>query len=368
MKKKTIARIGILTGGGDCPGLNAVIRGVTKTMTERYSAEVIGFEDGYLGLITRRWRKLSYEDVSGILTLGGTILGTSNRDNPFRWRPFKKDNEEYRDVSDKVVAHYKELKLDALVCIGGDGTLAIADKLQQKRLNMIGVPKTIDNDLCETDYTFGFHTAVQIIMEAIDRLHTTASSHHRVMVVETMGRYAGWLALEGGIAGGGDIILIPEIPFSWECVCRKVKERNNRGKRFSIIVVAEGVKPPEGDLVISKVIGKDAHPENIRLGGVGSIIANRIEQCTGIETRYIVLGHLQRGGSPTAYDRLLATRFGYSAAEMVSNGQFGYMPALRGNKIQPVLMSKAVNKFKLVPKNHPLIEAARAIGTSFGND
>ncbi len=367
MAQTDLKRIGILTGGGDCPGLNAVIRSVTKTMIERYNAEVIGFEDGYLGLITRRYRTLTYEDVSGILTQGGTILGTSNRDNPFRWHPPDKPDEEYRDVSDTVVENYKALELDALVCIGGDGTLAISSKLCDKGLNVVGVPKTIDNDLLETDYTFGFNTAVNIIMEAIDRIHTTASSHHRVMVVETMGRYAGWLALVGGIAGGGDIILIPEIPFTWDNIYRTVAERSKRGKRFSIVVVAEGVKPPGGDRVVKKIIG-EKRPENIRLGGVGSIIATQIEKETGLETRYIVLGHLQRGGSPTAFDRIIATRFGYAAAELVADGKFGYMPALKGNKIEPVHISKAVKDFKLVPKDLPLIEAARAIGTSFGNE
>lgn len=365
--QRKIKRIGILTGGGDCPGINAVIRSVTKTMIEKYGAKVLGFKDGFLGLIKNQWRELEYEDVSGILTLGGTILGTSNRDDPFRWIPDKKHKDEPIDVSDTVVENYKRLKLDALVCIGGDGTLSIANKLCEKGLNIVGVPKTIDNDLCETDYTFGFNTAVNIVMEAIDRIHTTASSHHRVMVVETMGRYTGWLALEAGVAGGGDIILIPEIPFNWESVCRKVKDRNRRGRRFSIVVVAEGTKPPGGELVIKRIVG-DKRPENIRLGGIGSIVADEIEKRTGIETRYIVLGHLQRGGSPTAFDRLLATRFGYVAAEMIAEGKFGYMPALRGNKITTALISRAVRKIRYVPKNHPLIEAARAIGTSFGDD
>ncbi|MCD6385874.1 6-phosphofructokinase [Candidatus Sumerlaeota bacterium] len=364
---KRIKRIGILTGGGDCPGINAVIRSVTKTVIEKYGAKVLGIKDGFLGLIKERWRELSYEDVSSILTLGGTILGTSNRDDPFHWLPDKEHKSEPIDVSDTVIENYKRLKLDALVCIGGDGTLSIANKLHKKGLNIVGVPKTIDNDLCETDYTFGFNTAVNIVMEAIDRIHTTASSHHRVMVVETMGRYAGWLALEAGVAGGGDIILIPEIPFNWDSVCRKVKERNRRGKRFSIVVVAEGTKPPGGELVIKRIIG-DKRPENIRLGGIGSVVAEEIENRTGVETRYIVLGHLQRGGSPTAFDRLLATRFGYVAAEMIAEGRFGYMPALRGNKIKPVLISRAVRKIRRVPKNYLLIEAARSIGTSFGDD
>lgn len=367
MGKPNIKRIGILTGGGDCPGLNAVIRSVTKTMVEKYSVEVIGIEDGFLGLILPRWRHLRYEDVSGILTLGGTILGTSNRDDPFNWIGEKDELSPPQDVSHRVIKNYKELKLDALICIGGDGTLSISQKLLEKGLNIIGVPKTIDNDLYETDYTFGFNTAVNIIMEAIDRLHSTASSHHRVMVVETMGRYAGWLALEGGVAGGGDIILIPEIPFNWESVCRKVLERNQRGKRFSLVVVAEGVKLPSGELVFQGVIS-DGKGKNVRLGGVGEVVAKEIEARTGIETRYIVLGHLQRGGSPTAFDRLLATQFGYVAAEMAIAGKFGYMVAIRGNKIKPVLIKRAIRRFRLVPRNHILIAAARAIGTSFGDE
>ncbi len=368
MGKKRIKRIGILTGGGDCPGLNAVIRSVSKTMMELHQAEVIGIEDGYLGIITGRWRTLTFENVSGILTQGGTILGTSNRDDPFRWVSDSQKHKEPKDVSHIVVQNYKKLKLDALVCIGGDGTLSIANRLGGLGLNIVGVPKTIDNDLYETDYTFGFNTAVNIVMEAIDRIHTTASSHHRVMVVETMGRNAGWLALEAGIAGGGDIILIPEIEFNWDSVCRTVEERNRKGKRFSIVVVAEGAKPPGGDVVVSRVVGKEKRPENIRLGGIGSVVANEIEKRTNVETRYIVLGHLQRGGSPTAFDRLLATSFGYQAAELVVSGKYGYMPALKGTRIKPVEISRAVRKMRLVPLDYPLIKAARAIGTSFGDD
>lgn len=365
MASHSIKRIALLTGGGDCPGLNAVIRSVTKTAMNNYDIEVFGIEDGFLGLITNRVRLLSNTDVSGILNVGGTILGTSSHDDPFRFIENQGGHTAISDVSDTVVRHYHEHKLDALICIGGDGTLAIAHKFSQKGLNIIGIPKTIDNDLCETDYTFGFNTAVSVAMDAIDRLHTTASSHHRVMVIEVMGRYAGWLALESGVAGGGDIILIPEIPYELDHVCQTVRQRSEYGKRFSIVVVAEGAKPKGGEMVFQK--DNEHRPEPIRLGGIGSVVAKQIEESSGIETRVTVLGHLQRGGSPTAFDRLLATRFGHRAVGMLTKGQFGSMAALKGTEIVPVPIEKAIQRLKLVPPDHPLIDAARSVGTSFGD-
>jgi len=360
----SIKRIALLTGGGDCPGLNAVIRSVTKTAMNDHNIEVFGVEDGFLGLITNRLRLLRNADVSGILNIGGTILGTSNRDDPFRFVQTESGQKVIRDVSDTAVRHYHDHKLDALICIGGDGTLAIANKFSQKGLNIIGIPKTIDNDLCETDCTFGFNTAVSVAMDAIDRLHTTASSHHRVMVIEVMGRYAGWLALESGVAGGGDIILLPEIPYELDSVCQNVRQRNEYGKRFSIVVVAEGAKPKGGEMVFQK---ESAQPEESRLGGVGNVVGRQIEECTEIETRVTVLGHLQRGGSPTAFDRLLATRFGHRAVEILMQRQFGHMVALKGTEIFPVHIEKAIQQLKLVPLDHPLIKAARSVGTSFGD-
>jgi phosphofructokinase-like protein len=363
VRSHTIKRIGLLTGGGDCPGLNAVIRSVTKTAMNDHNIEVLGVEDGYLGLITNRLRLLTNADVSGILNVGGTILGTSSRDDPFHYIEHKNGPKVIGDVSDTVVRNYRERKLDALICIGGDGTLAIAHRLSKKRLNIIGIPKTIDNDLCETDYTFGFNTAVSVAMDAIDRLHTTASSHHRVMVIEVMGRYAGWLALESGVAGGGDIILIPEIPYDLQHVCKTVRKRSEYGKRFSIVVVAEGAKPKGGGMLFQK---ESERPEESRLGGIGTVVGRQIEESSGIETRVTVLGHLQRGGSPTAFDRLLATRFGHRAVEILMQRLFGSMVALKGTKIVPVPIEKAIRRLKLVPPGHPLIDAARSVGTCFG--
>ncbi len=358
-------RIGILTGGGDCPGLNAVIRGVAKTAMTRYGMEVIGFEDGYLGLAKDRWRLLQNSDVSGILTEGGTILGTSNRDDPFRFFPREQENEEPIDVSDRCIERCRELGIETLVAIGGDGTLTIASKLAKKGLRAIGVPKTIDNDVCETDYTFGFDTAVQIVAEAIDRLHTTAMSHHRVMIVEAMGRYAGWLALHSGMAGGGDVLLLPEIPYDLDEVCRVVVERGNRGKRFSIIVISEGARPIGGQMTIKRLDPTSTDP--VRLGGVANVLREQIEQETGLEARATILGHLQRGGSPTAFDRVLATRFGTMAADLAAAGESGLMTALQGADIVPVPIDKAVARQKLVPLDSPVIASARGLGTSFGD-
>jgi 6-phosphofructokinase 1 len=365
LKNKKLQRIGILTGGGDCPGLNAVIRAVTKTAIHEHGMEVFGIEDGYEGLIEKRGRFLSSDDVSGILTHGGTILGTSNTANPFCVPVTRGRKIIFEDQSNVARRHFREWDLDALIAIGGEGTLGIAWKLFKKGIPLVGIPKTIDNDLTGTDFTFGFDSAVSIATEAIDRLHTTAASHHRVMILEVMGRHAGWIALYAGAAGGADIILIPEIPFHMKVVCEEVKRRAGRGKRFSIIVVAEGAHA-EGNLPrIRRKDRKNPYPE--KLGGISEFIAYRIEKMTGIETRGAVLGHIQRGGSPTSFDRNLGTLFGTHAVEILRKGLFGHMVCLKGQDILSIPLKGAIQHLKMVPGNHSLIKAARSVGTSFGD-
>lgn len=357
-------RIGILTGGGDCPGLNAVIRSVAKPAIAHFNAKVIGIMDGYEGMVEGRHRELAPGDVTGIINLGGTILGTSNKGDPFHFPMGVAPNVRIVDASQQVVEHYRNLRLDVLIAIGGDGTQIIADKLSAKGLNVIGVPKTIDNDLDATDITFGHDSARAVATEAIDRLQTTASAHHRVIVVETMGRYAGWIALGAGVAGGADIILIPEIPFSWDSVFEAVLKRS-KGAKFSIISVAEGAKPKGGDVMVKEMDKKRTDP--VRLGGIGELVAKQIEQETGLETRVTVLGHVQRGGSPTAYDRILATRFGAVALEAASRGEFGVMASLQRNVVITVPLKDVVGKQRLVPPDSQLVSAARAVGTWFGD-
>jgi phosphofructokinase-like protein len=364
MANKKSKRIGVLTGGGDCPGLNAVIRGVTKASINTYNMTVVGIEDGYEGLVERRVMNLDWGRVTGLLTQGGTILGTSNVANPFRWPQKKGDKIRFVDVSDDVLAYINELGLDNLVCIGGDGTMAIAQQLSQKGVRLVGVPKTIDNDIWGTDVTFGFDSAVQTATDAIDKIHTTAMSHHRVMIVEVMGRYAGWLALESGLAGGGDVILIPEVPYDLDIVCKVVIERSKKGKRFSIIVVAEGAKSLHGNMVVQRVIKESTDP--LRLGGIGNQLAAQIESMTGLECRVTVLGHLQRGGTPTAFDRILATRFGVKTAELCHTGVGGVMVALRGSDILAVPLSEIGGKTRTVDMNHCLLEVAMRIGVCMG--
>lgn len=359
-------RIAILTGGGDCPGINAVIRAVAKKAIDEQGMEVLGIEDGYEGVMAQRYRKLTNQDVSGILTLGGTILGTSNKANPYRYPVRRGKKLELRDLSHVAVRNLKKLKLDGLVCIGGDGTLAIAHRLFQEGIPIVGVPKTIDNDLQGTDITFGFDSAVQVATEAIDRVHTTAQSHHRVMIVEVMGRRAGWIALYSGVAGGGDIILIPEIPYDIGAIAEKVRERNKRGKRFSIVVVAEGARPKGGDMVIQKIVKESTDP--IRLGGIGFALGEQIEELTGLESRTVLLGHLQRGGPPTPFDRLLGTRLGTKAVDLIENQEFGFMVGIKGNTLVKVPLEIVAKGSRLVPLNHPLIKSARSIGTSFGDE
>ncbi|HHY71875.1 MAG TPA: 6-phosphofructokinase [Bacillus bacterium] len=361
-----VKKLGILTGGGDCPGLNAVIRAVVKTAIRQHNIEVVGILNGFSGLIHNDFRDLTEKEVSGILPRGGTILGTTNRDNPFNY-PIQVNGETvYQDVSDQVIENMKKRGIDALAIIGGDGSLGIANDFAKKGVPIVGIPKTIDNDLSATDQTFGFDTALTTACEAIDKLHTTAESHHRVMVIEVMGRYAGWIALQAGISGGADAILIPEKPFSIENVCKKVEERNNQGKKFSIIVVAEGAVPEGGEMVVQRVV--EGSPDPVRLGGIGNKVANAIEQCSGKETRVIVLGHLQRGGSPTAYDRILGTRYGVKAVELLASGQYAQMVALRGTEIQAVPLESAIKQLKRVNPNGELVLAAESVGISFGSN
>ncbi len=361
-----VRRIGILTGGGDCAGLNAVIRAVVKSAIGKYGLEVWGIENGFRGLVKREIRPLTPSDVSGILPRGGTILGTTNRDDPFHFPLLEEGRLIYKDMSDVAVENFRKYKLDVLIVVGGDGSLKIAlDFWRKKNMPVIGIPKTIDNDLDATDVTFGFDTAVLTATEALDKLHTTAESHHRVMILEVMGRYAGWIALVAGIAGGADIILIPEIPFDLEKVCEKIEQRKREGKRFSLVMVAEGAREKGKDLVIQKVV--EGSPDPIRLGGIGKYIADRIEKMIELETRVTVLGHLQRGGSPTPMDRLLATRFGVKAVELAVEGRFGEMVCIRGGEISSVPIEMAVGRLKLVPPDCELINVARAIGISFGD-
>jgi ATP-dependent phosphofructokinase / diphosphate-dependent phosphofructokinase len=352
-------RIGLLTGGGDCPGLNAVIRAVTKSLILRDGAEVVGFEDGFEGLIEQRSRPLSYRDVSGILTQGGTILGTSNKANPFNY--YLRAG---ADVSDDVVRYVRDLGLDGVVAIGGDGTMAISHRLQEKGVRMIGVPKTIDNDVVGTDRTFGFDTAVAIATEAIDRLHTTAQSHHRVMILETMGRYAGWIALYAGVASGADVILIPEIDYDIGEIVRVCNMRRSRGQRFTIIAIAEGAKPQGGEMEVSRRVEGSEDP--IRLGGAGEALARQLRERVDNEVRTTTLGHVQRGGTPTAYDRNLSTLFGAYAAEMVKDGAFDHMVALQQSRLTAVPLDEVAGKTRTVYQDAPMVAAALAVGTSFG--
>ncbi len=337
-------KIGILTAGGDCPGINAAIRGVAKTAIVSHDMKVYGISSGFVGLIEREYTKLDESDVSGILTLGGTILGTS-REKPF------KEGESYRKAIDKpqvIVDNYKKMELDCLVCIGGNGTMKTAYKLSQEGLNIVGIPKTIDNDVWGTDFTFGFDSAVSIATEAIDRLHTTANSHKRIMVIEVMGHQAGWLALYSGIAGGGDIILIPEIAYDINVIEKYLEKRIAKDKGYSIVVVAEGIKTNNDK-------------------SAGSYIAKMVTKHTGLETRETVLGYLQRGGTPTAMDRILATRYGAHATELIAKREFGKMVSLRNEEITSVPLAEIAGKLKLVDPGHSLIKKARNLDTCFGD-
>ncbi|RMH23681.1 MAG: 6-phosphofructokinase [Planctomycetota bacterium] len=366
MATRPVRRLGILTGGGDCPGLNAVIRAVAKTAIYQHEIEVFGIEDGFLGLIENRIRRLHSADVSNIITLGGTILGSSNKADPARFPTGYNEAGEpvFKDVTGDCLRHIEEHKLDALCLIGGDGTMTGAQPFIDAGINCIGLPKTIDNDLEGTDITFGFSTAVQTATEAIDRVHTTAQSHHRVMIVEVMGRNAGWIALYAGAASGSDVILLPEIPYSLEAICDFARFRGKHGKRFSIVCIAEGAKPEGGRPVVSRI--DPTSPDPIRLGGIGERLADDIERCTGIETRAIVLGHVIRGGTPIAFDRVLGTRFGYHAVHLLTTGATSRMVVMRNGEVTDIDIRAVANKQRLVPRDHQLIEAAKSVGTCFG--
>ena len=357
-----IKRIGVLTGGGDAPGLNAVIRAVVKTASNA-GIEVIGLEDSFDGLVyPEKSRPLVPRDVTGILRLGGTILGTVNRGNPFA-QPIVTPEGTF-DYSDRVVEMFGRMKLDGLVCIGGDGTLAISYEFHKRGVPLVCVPKTIDNDIVGTTSCFGFDTAVDFATDAIDRLHSTAEAHRRIMVVEVMGRYAGWIALHSGVAGGADVILIPEIPYDPEKVAASTRQRDALGAKFSIVVVAEGARPVDGPLSVIEA-AREGHVE--RLGGAGALCAKTLGELTGKETRHVVLGHLQRGGSPTAFDRTLATRFGGKAVELLRHGQFGRMVANHPPDLVPMPLGEVVGKTKTVPLDYDLLLTARALGVSFGD-
>ncbi|MCK5114206.1 MAG: 6-phosphofructokinase [Phycisphaerae bacterium] len=361
---KSLKRIGILTGGGDCPGLNAVIRAVAKPAIAN-GIEVMGIEDGYLGLIEERLRRLRNNDVSGILTTGGTILGSCNKANPSAYSVQENGKWVVHDVRDRVIKSIADFELDTVFVIGGDGTMSGAADLIDRGVNVIGVPKTIDNDLWATDITFGHDTAVTTATEALDKVHTTASSHHRVMVVEVMGRYAGWLALRSGLASGADVILIPEIPFSIEKICDHCITRSKHGKRFTIIAAGEGATLSGGKQFVDHI--DESSPDPIRLGGVAKFVADQVSQNTGLESRSMVLGHIQRGGTPTPYDRILATQFGYYAFELLKEGVMNHLVVMKDNKLGSVPIKDVANKVRTVPPDNASMLAARCVGTSFGD-
>ncbi len=364
MAARKFKRIAVMTGGGDCPGLNAVIRAVTKTAIHKYGMEVWGIEDAYEGLIEDRIHPLTFDNVSNILTLGGTILGSSNTTNPFAYIPPDSKTKRKIDVSGRCIENLRKRGIEALVAIGGDGTMASAAAFAKKGLTIMGVPKTIDNDVWGTDITFGFNTAVNTATEAIDKIHTTASSHHRVMLVEVMGRYAGWIALYAGVAGGADVILIPEIPYEPEKVAQVITRRSQKGRRFSIIVVAEGARAKGGGMVIAKMVKNS--PDPIRLGGIAFVLADHLAQMTGLSCRGVNLGHVQRGGSPTPWDRDLATMFGHHAVECLVRGQVNHLVNWKDGRLGEIPLRQIAGKIKTVPRNHPMIQAARAVATSFG--
>jgi phosphofructokinase-like protein len=347
--------IGICTGGGDAPGLNAVLRAAVKSAILKYRWQVIGIPDGFDGLIwPEKSLPLTLKDVRGILPRGGTILGTTNRGNPFHYCSVVNGAEVTRDISDEVIANARKLGIDAVISIGGDGSQKIALALFEKGMNIVGVPKTIDNDLSATEVTFGFDTALATATDAVDKIHTTAEAHHRIMVVEVMGRDAGWIALQAGIAGGAHVILIPEIPFSLDKICEHVAFRESFGKRFTIIVVAEGIKLPEWQ-------------EHRRTGSVGNRIGDAVARGTKKDVRVSVLGHIQRGGSPTPFDRILATRFGVAAVDLIAQGGFGKMVCLHNAQIEAVNIAEAVGQLKTVDPDGQIVNTARAIGICFAD-
>jgi len=362
-KKK---RIGILTGGGDCPGMNAVIRAVVRTAEVEFDMDVVGFRDGFEGLVQNKYFEITLSQASGLLARGGTILGTSNRSDPFNYPVLQGDNEEYvyLDRSSQAVRNFDALGLACLIAIGGDGTMSASARLIEKGIPIIGIPKTIDNDLIGTDVTFGFDSALVTATDAIDKIHTTAQSHHRAMIIEVMGRFTGWLALSSGLAGGGDIILLPEFPYDIEAVCEQVRVRNARGKTFSIVVVGEGARQQGGELVYRNKLKQSS--ESTRLGGISHQVAAQIEELTNIECRVTILGHLLRGGIPSAYDRILATRFGVEAVHMAEQGSFGNMVTLQGSKLGTIPISEVAGKMRPLTVENSLIKTAVSLGICLG--
>jgi phosphofructokinase-like protein len=358
-------RIGVLTGGGDCPGLNAVIRSVTKSAMNQHGLEVFGVEDGFLGLIQNRMHLLDWRAVSGILTQGGTILGTSNQANPESYAVERKGKVEKINVTDRVVEYVKANELDALVCIGGDGTMTGAANLIKNGINCIGVPKTIDNDLEGCEQTFGFDTAVNTAAECLDKIHSTAMSHHRVMVVEVMGRNAGWLALHAGVGSGSDIILLPEIPYDLDKICDVLLDRHRSGRRFTIVCVSEGAKPKGGDVVVQRLV--ETSPDPVRLGGIANKLCADIEAACKLDARATILGHIQRGGTPTPADRVLATMYGHYAMDLLAQGEVGQVVVMKNGRLDHIPIESVAGKQRKVPPDDYLIQSARAVGPSFGD-
>jgi 6-phosphofructokinase 1 len=371
-----IRKIGIITGGGDCSGLNAVINGITKAAVKKYGVEVVGFTRGYKGLFQNAYRPLGLKSVSGIMHEGGTILKSSNKDNLFNYPVQLPDGTiEYQDVSDEAIKNLKYLGIDALIVIGGDGTLTSARDFHRKGIPVVGVPKTIDNDLPATDVTFGYNTSLETITDALDKIHTTAYSHDRVMVVEVMGRNSGWLALEGGLAGSADVILIPEIPYDINAVVEKVRERDAFGREFTIVVVSEGAKPKGGEQVVREIVKDSA--DSVRLGGIGQVITDQLQQLIPEhEVRYTNLAYIQRGGVTSQFDRALGLLFGVNAVDLLMNGGEGRMVQLRGRKITSIPLEEVVGSGdvgetskgggKTVDPEGQYVQAAKAIGISFG--
>ncbi len=361
-----IKKIGILTGGGDCPGLNAVIRAIVRKGILRYGYELIGYKFGYRGLYNNDFIPLTLDAVSGILHRGGTILYSSNKDNLFNYNVEENGAIVKKDVSDVAVENLKKENIDVLVIIGGDGTLTSARDFARKGVKVIGVPKTIDNDLACTDVTFGFNTAITVATEALDRLHTTAESHHRIMICEVMGRNAGWIALHAGIAGSADVILIPEIPFSIDKVVAKINERVKAGRLFSIICISEGAKILGGDVVVSKIV--EDSPDPIRLGGIANVLAAKLEKLiTEHEIRSTILGHTQRGGITITYDRILSTKYGAGVLDLIDQEKFAHMVALQNDIITPVPLEEVIGKNRFVEPDNTLVKVAKDIGVCFGD-
>jgi len=365
MNKSNIKKVALVTGGGDCPGLNAAIRAVVQTCILEYGIQVVGIPDGFKGMLENKFVPLDLINTTGIFAKGGTMLGSSNVDTPFRVPVIRNGEKFYEDRSDEVIENLKAERVDAMIVVGGDGTQSMSHGLAKKGVKVVGIPKTIDNDLNGTEFTIGFFTAVSTAVDAMDKLHSTAESHHRIMVVEVMGRNAGWIALFAGLGGDADAILIPEIPYDLKKVGTFLNDLYHTRKRYSIVVVAEGAKPVGGNVTVSKIV-KDS-PEPVRLGGIGHRVANDLEDITGRETRAIVLGHLLRGGSPEGFDRILASRFGVAAVKAVMDGNFDSMVAYRNDNIELVPLETGAGKNRFISVDSPFLTAARSRGINFGD-